>query len=160
MAEELGKIEKPSVEEFKGKRTLFFVPLIFSPLEPEADLLEKIERYWSQVEAHISNLEQKLGKVTKIYHELIPAKSEEGVTAIEELNKESHRIVKARLDKGAELLSIEDRDLLTEFMDWGKCLASGLQNERVFEKVYQSYKEAQSKRNEYIAKRIDETLKT
>jgi len=29
MAEELGKIEKPEVESFKGKRKLYLVPLIF-----------------------------------------------------------------------------------------------------------------------------------
>ena len=30
MAEELGKIEKPEVESYKGERNLYLVPLLFS----------------------------------------------------------------------------------------------------------------------------------
>jgi hypothetical protein len=44
-------------------------------------------------------------------------------------------------------------------MDWMKCLAVGLQNQQVFDKVYNLYIEAQKKRNEHIAKVIDDTLK-
>jgi hypothetical protein len=63
------------------------------------------------------------------------------------------------LDKGAELEPLEDADLLTESMDWTKCLAVGLQNQKVFDQVYESYTQAHKKRNEHIAKMIDETLK-
>jgi hypothetical protein len=44
-------------------------------------------------------------------------------------------------------------------MDWTKCLAAGLQNQKVFDKVYEAYSQAHKKRNEHIAKMIDETLK-
>lgn len=159
MAQELGKIEKPSVEGFKGARKLFFVPLIFSPRDVQGELFEKIFRYWDQVESQLINLELKLGVVKKVYHELVPVGGDEGCKIIEELNSTSYGIVKARVDKGAELHGLEDTDLLTESMDWTKCLAVGLQNEKVFTLVYESYIQAQKKRNEHIAKRIDETLK-
>jgi len=159
MSEELGKIEKPSVEEFTTGRKLYFVPLIFSPQEPPTDLKEKLNRYWDEVEDHITNLEIKLGSVNKVYHELVPASGEEGAKAIEELNIGSYRIAKARLDKEAELQPIEDIELLTEFMDWGRCLATGLQNQKVIIKVYESYVEAQKRRNSQIEKQINETLK-
>ena len=159
MSEEFGKIEKPSVEEFKSVRKLYFVPLVFSPPEPQADLAEKISNYWDQVESHLSNLEVKLGSVTNIYHELVSVSGEVGTEIIEKLNTGSHQIVKARLDKGAELQPVEDGDLLTEFMDWGKCLAVGLQNEKVFVKIYEFYSEAQKRRRAHIAKYIDETLR-
>lgn len=158
MSKELGKIEKPAVEDFDIGRKLYFVPLIFSPQEPETDLLEIINRYWEQVEAHLRNLEGKLGSVRQIYHELVPLGGEDGAKAIEELNKDSYQIIKARLDKGAELQPLEDSALLTEFMDWGRCLAVGLQNEEVFTKIFEFYTEAQKKRNDQLAKRIDETL--
>jgi len=158
MSQELGKVGKPSVEYFGPGRKLYFVPLILSPKEPEADLLEMIGRYWDQVEAHVSNLEAKLGTVRKVYHELVPVGGEDGAKAIEELDKWSYQIAKARLDKGAELEPMEDVELLTEFMDWSRCLAIGLQNQEVFAKVYESYIEAQRKRNEHLAKRINETL--
>jgi hypothetical protein len=44
-------------------------------------------------------------------------------------------------------------------MDWTKCLAAGLQNQKVFDKVYEAYLQSHKKRNEHIAKMIDETLK-
>lgn len=159
MTQELGKMEKPLVEEYKTGRKLYFVPLLFTTLEAEAELSEKVNRYWEQVETQIASLEVKLGSVKKIYHELIPVGGEDGAKAIEGLNKGSYQIAKARLEKGAELQPIEDAELLTEFMDWSGCLAIGLQNQKVFTTVYESYREAQKRRSEYIAKQIDETLK-
>jgi hypothetical protein len=159
MSEQLGKIDKLSAEEYLAGRKLYFVPLVFPSTEPIADVLEKVNRYWDQVESQVANLESKLGNVHKIYHELIPLSGEDGMKSIEELNKGSYRIVKSRLDKGAELQPIEDGELLAEFMDWSRCLAVGLQSQKAFATVYESYVQAQKKRNGHIAKQIDETLK-
>jgi len=159
MSQELGKIEKPSVEEYKAARKLFFVPLLFTPRDIQGELFEKVFRYWDQVEVQLTSLEVKLGIAKKVYHELVPVGGEEGSKIIEELNSTSYGIVKARLDKGAELKPLEDADLLTESLDWTRCLAVGLQNQKVFDKVYNLYIEAQKKRNEHIAKMIDDTLR-
>ncbi len=159
MAKKLGKIEKPPVEKYSKGRRLLFVPLLFSPPEPEDDFVEKARKYWDEVEAQVANLESKLGSVSKVYHELVPVGGEEGGKVIEELNSASYQIVRARLDKGAEIQPIEDIELLMEFMDWSRCLAVGLQNQKVLVKVYESYLEVRSRRNEDMAKRIDETLK-
>ena len=159
MAKKLGKIEKPPVEKYSKGRKLLFVPLLFSPPEPEDTFVEKARKYWEEVEAHITNLELKLGNVNKVYHELVPVGGEEGCKVIEELNSESYQIVRARLDKGAEVQPIEDIELLTEFMDWSRCLSVGLQNPKVLTKVYESYSKVRSKRNEEMAKKIDKTLK-
>jgi hypothetical protein len=159
MSQELGKIEKPAVEEYRAARKLFFVPLIFTPRDIQGELFEKVFRYWDQVESQLTSLELKLGIAKKVYHEMVPVGGEEGGKIIEELNSTSYGIVKARLDKGAELEPLEDADLLTESMDWTRCLAMGLQNAKVFDKVYNLYIEAQKKRNEHIAKMIDDTLK-
>ncbi len=51
MSQELGKIEKPAVEEYKAARKLFFVPLLFTPRDIQGELFEKVFRYWDQVEA-------------------------------------------------------------------------------------------------------------
>jgi len=159
MAEELGKIEKPLVEEFKEGRRLYFIPLIYRGIEPQAEYLGKFNKYWNQVENQMTDLELKLGKVNKIYHELIPVGGDDGIKAIEELNDKSCGIIKNRLDKGAQLEAAEKSDLLTEFMDWSRCLVVGLQNQKVINRVYDSYLRASKKRNEYIAKQIDKTLK-
>jgi len=158
MAEELGKIEKPPVEEFKKGRKLYFVPLIYRGEEPPKEYVEKFNKYWEQVETQIAELELKLGKVNRIYHELIPAGGEDGSKIIKELNDRGYKIVQTCLEKGAQLEAVEEGDLLTEFMDWSRCLIVGLQNQKVFTKVYESYTEVSKKRNEYIAGKIDETL--
>ena len=159
MTEQLGEIEKPSAEDFREERKLLFVPLVLAPRQLEGELREIIERYWEQVQSQIENLEAKLGQVVGVYHELIPAVGEEAAKAIEELSAESYGVVKSRVDKGAELHPMEDGDLLTELMDWTRCLAIGLQNERVLNTVYESFMQIQRKRNEHIAQQIDETLK-
>lgn len=158
MAEELGRIVKPSVEGYKEGRNLIFVPLLFFPPGIPLEFLEKVNRYWDEVEAHVANIESKLGSVQKVYHELIPVGDEAGAKGIEELNEASHQVVRRRLEKGATLQPIEDPDLLTEFMDWSRCLAVGLQNQKVLSKLYDLYSEAQTRRNEHIAKTLDETL--
>ena len=161
MSEELGNIERPLAEEFRPERKLFFVPLIFASEELPAEFLEMVNRYWEQVQAQVASLESKLGDVSRVYHELIPPGDEEGSNAlggVEELNTGSHSVVRTRVEKGAKLQSIEDGELLAEYVDWGNCLAAGLQNQRVFDQVYSSYVAVQRRREEHIAKRVDETL--
>jgi hypothetical protein len=160
MAEELGKIEKPPVENFRKGRKLFFVPLVFGSDEAPEDYLEKFNRYWEQLEKQIAELVGKLGEVNRVYHEMIAEPGEAGCKVINELNDKSSNIVQVCLGKKAQLEAMEEGDILMEFMDWNRCLLIGLQNPRVISKVYEAYVEAGKKRNEVIARRIDETLKT
>ena len=108
MAEELGKIEKPAAEKFEKGRKLYFVPLIYHGIESPEEYVEKFNRYWEQVEKQIDELESKLGRVNRIYHELIPAGGEDGSKAIEELNDKSHKIIQACIGKGAQLEAVEE----------------------------------------------------
>ena len=160
MAGELGKIEKPPVEDFKKGRKLFFVPLVFGSEEPPDGFLDKFNRYWEQVEKQINELAGKLGEVNRIYHELVAESGEAGSKVIIEMNEKSSKIVQFYLEKKAKLEALEERDVLMEFMDWNRCLLIGLQNPKVVTKVYEAYLEAGKKRNECIASRINETLKT
>jgi hypothetical protein len=159
MSAKLGKMEKPSVDEFEKGRKLYFVPLIFGNNELPTEYLEIFNKYWKQVEDQISDLELKLGQVNRIYHELIPAAGEDGTKALKELNEKSCQIAESRIATGSQLEAIEDAELLTEFMDWNKCLVVGLQNQKVFERVFEAYNEASKNRDEFISKHLDETLK-
>ena len=158
MSPELGKIEKPSAKEFKTGRKLYFVPLIFGNNELPSEYLELLNKYWKQVEEQISDLELKLGQVNRIYHELIPVAGEDGIKALKELSEKSCQIAESRVAK-AQLEAIEDAELLTEFMDWNRCLAIGLQNQKVLERVYEYYTEVSKNRDEFISKHLNETLK-
>jgi len=158
MAEELSKIERPSVEEFKKGRKLYFIPLISSVGESDIELDLKIGKYWEQVESQLANLEAKLGKVTCIFHEMVPVGGEDGTKTIAAICQDSLKIARGRMDSGAKLQPIEDAGLLLEFMDWGRCLSIGLQSQPVFTYIYEAYNKAQKLRNETIAKKIDEAL--
>jgi hypothetical protein len=160
MVEKLGKVKKPLAKKFKKGRKLFFIPLIINPFEPEKEILGLYSKYWEQAKEHVKKLEEKLTKVKKIYHELITSTGEKGIQDIEQMNAGSYNIVKDSLGKGASIQPIEDEDILLEFMDWSRCLSVGIQNQNVFSKVYQSFLEAQKRRNEHIAKKIDETLRS
>jgi hypothetical protein len=159
MAEELGKIEKPPVEDYRKGRKLFFIPLIYSGEDSPEDYLVKFNKYWEQVTKQLAELTLKLGEVNRIYHELVYLSGDEGSQAIKELSESSHRIIQTCLKKKAQLEAVEEGDILTEFMDWSRCLLIGLQNPQVVSRVYDAYVEAGKKRNDCIARRIDETLK-
>jgi hypothetical protein len=159
MPEEVGKIEKPPVERFEPKRKLFLVPLIFSGKDAPAEYVEKFEHYWDQAREHVGNLEMKLGKINKIYHELISIPGEDGMKVIQKMNDKSYQIASSKYENGAELLAIEDKDLMEESMDWERCLAIGLMSQEVARKVAEFYIQASRKRYEHMAKTIDETLK-
>ena len=158
MAEELGKIEKPPVDKFKKGRKLYFIPLLYLGEDTPVEYLALFNKYWEQVAKQLAELESKLGTVNRMYHELIPAAGEEGCNAVKELNEQSHSLIQKTVIKGAQMEALEDGNLMTEFMDWGRCLLIGLQNSNVMNRIYDSYIESGKKRNEHIAGKIDDTL--
>ncbi len=159
MAEELGKIEKPSVESFGASRKLFFVPLVLSGKELPLEIAVKIDHYWDEVASQLANLESKLGKVHRIYHELITASGPDGVKLLTELKVGSQAVVEGFIARGASLEATEDKEVLAELMDWTRCLTISLQSETVFRKIVQFYEEANQKRNQGILKKLLDTLK-
>jgi len=159
MPEELGKIEKPPVEGFKEGRKLFFVPLILPGQEMPPEFQVIYNRYWDQVDSQINSLESKLGPVTHVFHELVPESGEDGLKTLEEMKVNSLQIIKIRIEKGAAFEAIEDKEILSELMDWSRCLSLGLQSQKVFSQIYKFYNEAIKNRNEAVSKKVSELLK-
>ncbi len=158
MGEELGRIDKPSVESFGGERKLFVVPLVLRGNDAPAEYSEKFDLYWQQVKEQLAKLEEKIGRVHHIYHEAIVVGGEEGLKIMEKMNACSWTIVKERCEQGACLESTDDRALAEESMDWERCLLAGFLSEKVARMVSEFYVEASRKRYEHMAKRIDDTL--
>ena len=160
----IGKIEKLSVKHFRkpGKK-LYLVPLLISVDKKEKsmpeDYLMKIETYWREVKNRIGDLQAKLGEINRVYHELIDVAGKKGFEAIKGLNKKSYQITRILSQKGAVLEAVEDGDLVRESMDWARCLSIYPQSERALRKISQFYVEVMQKRDAYITKRIDDTLK-
>jgi hypothetical protein len=159
MPEQLGKIERLEAERFKEGKKLYLVPLVYSGEEAPDEYKERCSRYWQQVTEQLTNLASKIGRVNRVYHESIFQFGEDGLKAMERLNPGSCQIAKAQCDNGAILETIEERELFEEFMDWHRCLMLGFMSDRVASKVSEFYVEATKRRNEFIAKKISETLK-
>jgi len=75
------------------------------------------------------------------------------------LSPSSYQIAKTQCDNGAIFETIEEEELFEEVMDWQRCLMLGFISDKVASKVSEFYVEAAKKRNEFIAKKISETLK-
>ncbi len=157
MAEELGRIEKPSVESFTEKKKLIVVPLLFSGKDAPEDFVEIFGRCWNQVDEHVQNLEMKLGKVARIYHEMIFTNGEEGLKILEQLNPESFTFINSRCKSGAELQATEDAELAMESMDWERCLMVAM-GQQVRNKLAEFHRESSIKRYSHIGQKIGESL--
>ncbi|VUT27130.1 MAG: hypothetical protein MASP_01939 [Candidatus Methanolliviera sp. GoM_asphalt] len=106
-----------------------------------------------------ANIREKVGKIAKIYHELLFLSGENGMRELEKLNKESYELVRGECKNGAELVGTEERELAETCTDWERCLAIGLKNEKVRAKISKFYMDASEERYRYVAEKIDETLK-
>jgi hypothetical protein len=159
MPEQLGKIERLEAERFKQGKKLYLVPLVYSVEEAPDEYKEKCSRYWQQVAEQLNNLASKIGMVSRVYHESIFQSDEDGMKAMERLNPSGYQIAKTQCDNGAIFETVEEEELFEEVMDWQRCLMLGFMSDKVASKVSEFYVEAAKKRNEYIAKKISETLK-
>ncbi len=156
---ELGKIEKPEAERFRGKRKLYLVPLIFCGKEAPVEYVDRFTLYWQQVSQHIANLESKIDRIKHVYHESIAESGEEGLKVIEKICASSYEISREKGKSSAVIEATEDRELVEESIDWERSLLMGFVSEKAARVVSQLYMEVTRKRYEYIAKKIDETLK-
>jgi hypothetical protein len=158
MAEQVGKLEKPPAEQFKQRKKIYLVPVIYSNKDAPGEYREKYGCYWQQVSQQLINLEAKIGKVNRIYHESVSQHGEDGMNVVEQLNPDSYQIAKSKCDNGAVLEAIEEEGLVEEVMDWERCILLGFVTEKVASKVSEFYVEASKKRYEFMIKRIEETL--
>jgi len=158
MSESLGKMDKPEVSQFKNGRKLFLVPLIVLPPSTDPSHKALIDKYWREVSEHVANLESKLSQTKYVFHELVP--SEDSINQLEKMMVGTYQLVKSQIEKGATLCSIEDDEIMQEFLDWNMCLSLRLHSHKVFTKIYDAFQEVVLRRNESIAKRIDDALES
>ncbi|MCX7991996.1 MAG: hypothetical protein N2999_08225, partial [Proteobacteria bacterium] len=61
------------------------------------------------------------------------------------------------MEKGAQLIPLEEKSIFFPYLDWGKCL-SVISTQEVFDKVYPLYRETYNKRLDKIVEIIDKNL--
>lgn len=153
---ELGKIQRLSIDEFKGKRRLFCVPNIFFVDDGDEKLNDLIERYWQEASLHVEKLE-KLGFVTKIFVETIFIEGQEAVDVIRETNPYLYPFIEKKVSEGATVIGIEDPEIFGEFIDWGNCLRV-VKTNAVMQKVFDYFNQITEKRIKEIGNKISDKL--
>ena len=160
MAQELGQIKKPKVAVFLEARKLFCLPLIPSIKMEEGseDLRNSIDLFWREAGKQIVDLER-AGKVSYVFYESVTKDGEAGLEMVKQISEQSYGIVKEKLGQGAELVIIEDEEVLDEFVDWSICYSVARKSQKVLNKILEFYNDASKRRFEGNAKTIDDTIK-
>ncbi|ADJ25852.1 conserved hypothetical protein [Dehalogenimonas lykanthroporepellens BL-DC-9] len=158
MTEELGKIERPRASTFTGKRKLYVVPLLYRWPEAPAEYNALFDRYWFEIGEQLAHLEDRIGSIVKVYHEGIDAPGEAGISTLKQFETPSSDITIARLDAGAQLVPIEDQELMNESVDWERFVMLGFTSQKVARLASENLMAVAKKRYEHIAARITETL--
>jgi len=159
MAQELGKIERPTAASFEGTRKLFLVPLVYSPPEPAADYVGMLERYWAGARNQLRRLADRTGPVSHVFHEGVTAEGDAGVTLVEQINPRSHALIDEFVKEGARVEALEDAETFAEIIDWQRCLMTGLASRKVLEVAMNGYREAMKRRSELMLQKVEESLK-
>ena len=157
-AQELGRIERPSVEQYRGRRKLILAPLVYSPASGEPEGAAALQNYWEQMQTQVAALENALGGLQRIYHESITASEDEGMAQLRAGDQRSHAFVAGKRESGAVLEATEDMEILLETLDLQRCLMIPLTSPSVASRLQEWHAEANRRRYEHIAARIDETL--
>ena len=159
MAQELGKIERPTAASYEGTRKLFLVPLVFSPPEPPADYVGMLERYWAGARGQVRRLADRTGRVQHVYHEGITQEGEAGLNLIRQISPRGYALINEFVQEDqAKIEAFEDQDTFYEAIDWQRCLMAGLMSRKVMDLAMNGYRESTKKRFEEMSARIEATL--
>lgn len=160
MTQKLGEIKKPRISDFGDARKLFCLPLIphLQGKEIKEDLKSSIDLFWLQVGKQIDDLER-IGKVTYIFCESITKDGEAGLDMVKQISERCYSLVKEKVGEGAKLVTIENEEVLDEFVEWSVCLSLVRRSKRVFNKILEFYNDVAGRRWKEIAERIDDTIK-
>lgn len=155
---ELGKISKPRADEHLANRKIYVVEMIQSVKDAPAEYTKLYDAYWSAVDSNLASMEQATGLVKHIFSEGIPGQGEDVKVAIEGSNPGAWRVVKERIDGGAQLRKIEDYDLFAEVLDWTRCLNLGLYSQKVEQHIAERHRAATEARNDFQTKQLNEAI--
>lgn len=166
MTQELSRIERPSAEQYRGRRKLILVPLVYGPAPPgdapeDTDAAEgaaALQTYWEQAQTQVAALENALGGIRRIYHESIAIGGDAGMEQLAGGDRRSYNLVSAKLAAGATLEAAESLDLLLETLDWQRCLMLPMTSPAVAARLQEWFADANRRRYRHLAGRIDETL--
>ena len=158
MAEELGRIQRPPVSQYDGRRKLLLVPLIYGPQADDPAGAEVLQNYWEQMLTQVAALETALGGLQHIYHESLTVGGDEGLEQLGAADQRSHGFIASKTQSGAVLEATEDMDVLLETLDLQRCMMIPLASSSVGSRLQEWHADSNRQRYEHIANQIDSTL--
>lgn len=153
---EIGKIEKPDVEQFAGKRKLYFVRNLYLTDNSPEEYTTLFHAYWDEVSEQIEKM-RAAGDVSKIFCESLLSTSKNALEAFDRMNERAGQLIRERIREGAELIPFEKEEIFGPLLDWSNCLMV-VQTKEVFEKIIATYNELVKQRTEYILQIIEKHL--
>ncbi|MCH8226620.1 MAG: hypothetical protein IIC97_12220, partial [Chloroflexi bacterium] len=158
MAQEIGRIQRPDAERYRGRRKLLLVPLIYAPRMDDEEGATVLQRYWDEMQTQVSSLADALGGLDHVYHESLTEGGDQGLEYLTAVDQRSHGFVQKKVQEGATLEATEDQELLAETLDLQRFLMAPLTSQKVALKLREWFSESNKSRYEHIAERIDATL--
>ena len=158
MAQELGRIQRPSASQYDGRRKLLLVPLVYGPQADNPEGAAVLQNYWEQMQTQVEALEGALGGLQHIYHESLTVGGDEGLEQLSAADQRSHGFVAGKTKSGAVLEPTEDMDVLLETLDLQRCMMIPLASISVASKLQEMHSDSNRQRYEHIANQIDSTL--
>ena len=158
MAEELGRIQRPTASQYDGRRKLLLVPLIYGPQANDPAGAEVLKNYWDQMQTQVNALEDALGGLQHIYHESLTIGGSEGLEQLGAADQRSHAFISEKTESGTVLEPTEDMDILLETLDLQRCMMIPLASPNVGSRLQEWHADSNRQRYEHIANQIDSTL--
>ena len=153
---ELGRIEKPSLKSFAGKRKIYAVRGVYLPENPHEEYKNLFHKYWDEVSVQIEKIEA-AGKIRKIFCEHIVSAEEDALDAFARVNERAAQLTRKKMEEGGTLLPLETEEIYGPLLDWRNCLQV-VGTRKVLEQIFDFYTELLSSRFQYIIDVIEKNL--
>ena len=157
-SQELGRVSRPSADQYRGRRKLILVPLVYSPAPDDPDGAAALHNYWEQAQTQVAALENAFGGLQAIYHESVTEDGDAGLEQLRAGDLRSHAFVSLKCEGGAAVVATEDVETLLEAIDLQRCLMMPLASPAVATRLQEWHADAARRRYQHMASRIDDTL--
>ena len=153
---EIGKINKPDVEKYKNRKKIYFVRNLYLPKNATDQYKNIFDRYWKEVDEHLAKIEV-AGKIQKIYCESLYMSGEDAMRVLKSMNAALEKIIKNKIDAGAELLPLEDKEIFGSYVDWNNCMMV-IRTSKVYDKVQEELKAVVRDRFKHIKSVLESSI--
>ncbi|MDH4231766.1 MAG: hypothetical protein OEW04_07020 [Nitrospirota bacterium] len=153
---ELGRLEKPLLDDFAGKRKIYAVSSVYLPENPDDEYKTLFHKYWDEVIAQIEKIEA-AGKIRKIFCEHIVSAEEDSLDAFARVNERAAQLIRKKMEEGVALLPLETEEIYGPLLDWRNCLQV-VGTRKVFEQVFDFYTELLTLRFQNIIDVLEKNL--